>query len=140
MQNRAPTIAIEFDSAARRRVARFVGDIEDEHILGTYARLAESPDYDYAADDLVDLTDVTRFDVTSDGLRQVMGFFSGADQLGIHTRLAIVAPADVVYGVSRMYQMLRGDDVPEEIAVFRDMDEAKAWLDAGRADRDKHVG
>jgi hypothetical protein len=129
MPPQPPAIDIRYDAAARRRVATFTGNIEDEHLLGAYARLLEQPDYDFTADDLVDLSGVLRFGVTSDGLRRVMGMFAEADELGNRTRLAIVAPEDAVYGVSRMYQLMRGDDVPEEISVFRDRAAATAWLD-----------
>jgi hypothetical protein len=46
------------------------------------------------------------------------------------TRVAIVAPADVVFGLARMFQMMsegRGND----IEVFRGMREAMAWLAPG---------
>jgi hypothetical protein len=131
MHHAPPVISITYDPALRRRLARFSGVLGDEHLFGAYGALLERPDYDYGADDLVDLSDVTRLAVTSDGLRQLMGMFAEADELGYRTRLAIVAPADAVYGVSRMYQLMRGDDVPEEIVVFRRLAEATAWLDHG---------
>jgi len=135
MPKRTPSIAIVYDSASRRRTATFTGEITDEHLVGTYADLVQAPDYDAEADELVDLRGVTSLGVTTKGLRQLMGLFSELDKLGIKSRLAIVAPGDAVYGVARMYQMLRGDDVPEEITVFRDFAEATAWLDEGRANR-----
>lgn len=135
MPKRTPSIAIVYDSTSRRRIATFTGEISDEHLLGTYADLVQSPDYDKEADDLVDLSGVTSLGVTTKGLRQLMGLFSELDELNIKSRLAIVAPGDAVYGVARMYQMLRGDDVPEEITVFRDLAEATAWLDEGMGKR-----
>ena len=57
--------------------------------------------------------------------------FAPVDELNVRTRLALVAPADDVFGISRMYQLLRGDSTPEEIAVFRETAKAVAWLDRG---------
>ncbi len=103
--------------------------------MGAYRALVATPDYDVGADDLVDLRQVTHLGVTAQGLRQLMGLFAEIDHLGVATRLAIVAPHDEVYGVSRMYQMLRGDGVPEEISVFRELTAALMWLAEGRAKR-----
>jgi len=124
-----PDAEIVYDAATRRRVATFTGTLTDEELFGAYGALLEMPDYDYGADDLVDFRTVTRMDVTSEGLRRLMALFAEADELGNRARLAIIAPRDVTYGVARMYQLMRGDDVPEEIAVFRDYDEGVRWLD-----------
>ena len=130
-----PAIEFAFDPARRLRTARFHGVVRDDDLAGAYQALVASPDYDAGADDLVDLRGVTHLGVTSEGLRGIMELFAPIDDLGIATRLAIVAPNDAVYGVSRMYEMLRGDGVPEEISVFRDVDEAMRWLDEGRESR-----
>ena len=122
---------IEFSAEGRTRIATFSGIVTDALMLGAYEGLVSRPDYDAEADDLVDLRAVTRLAVTADGLRRLMGMFGSIDRLGVPTRLALVAPKDDVYGVSRMYQMMRGDDVPEEIGVFRDLDAAHAFIAAG---------
>jgi hypothetical protein len=122
---------------ARRRIATFSGPVGDEDLTGAYAELLQTPDYDHGADDLVDLRGVTHFGVTEGGLRSIMAMFAPVDQLGIPTRLAIVAPGDAVYGISRMYQMLRGNDAPEQIEVFRELKEAEDWLNRGAAERAK---
>jgi hypothetical protein len=43
------------------------------------------------------------------------------------TRVAIVAPADVVFGLARMFQMM-SEGRGNHIEVFRGMDDALAWL------------
>jgi hypothetical protein len=48
------------------------------------------------------------------------------DQFG---PLAIVATSEVAYGMARMYQTLC-DALPVHIGVFRDIGEAREWLDA----------
>jgi hypothetical protein len=122
--------AIEFsyDRARRRRTATFKGRINDAFLVSSYRTLVADPRYDAGADDLVDLRAVTQLDVTQAGLFSLMGMFAEIDRLGIPTKLAIIAPADHIYGVSRMYQLLRGDDVPEEVRVFRDEAAANEWL------------
>lgn len=137
MPESASKISFSYNPVARRRIATFRGTLDDADLMGAYARLLQDPDYDHGADDLVDMREVEQLGVTQQGLENIMALFAPVDQLGIPTRLAIVAPGDEVYGVSVMYQTLRGDDVPEQIAVFREMSEAEEWLNRGAAKRAK---
>ena len=44
-------------------------------------------------------------------------------------KTALVAPDNIEYGMSRMYQMIAElKKVPYEIQVFRSLEEAKQWL------------
>ena len=137
MAESASNISFSYNPVARRRIATFSGALDDAALIGAYANLLRDPDYDHGADDLVDLRAVHHMGVTESGLENVISLFAPVDQLGIPTRLAIVAPGEHVYGVSLMYQMLRGEGVPEEVAVFRTMEEADEWLNRGAAERAK---
>jgi len=44
------------------------------------------------------------------------------------SKVAIVASKNIVYGVSRMYEMLAGE-LPQTIRVFREMTGAEKWLE-----------
>jgi hypothetical protein len=44
-----------------------------------------------------------------------------------HTVTAIVADQDLIYGLSRMYEIMT-DHIPTKVNIFRDMDEAQNWL------------
>jgi hypothetical protein len=123
------SIEFTFDARNRRRIAIWRGTIGDAEMLAAYEELARSPDFDPAADDLADLRAVKAMNTTQDGFRKLMAMFFPFDALRIPTRLAIVAVSDLVFGMSRMYELLRGDEVSEEIRVFRNYDEALAWLD-----------
>ena len=50
-----------------------------------------------------------------------------AEELLDGTCVAIVAPQPAVFGIARMYQLLR--DPPYEVRVFRELAKAEAWLD-----------
>lgn len=130
-------ISFRYNPVARRRIATFRGEIDDADLVRAYAKLLRDPDYDHGADDLVDLRQVEHFGVTETGFKNIMTLFAPVDQLGIPTRLAIVAPGDEIYGISLMYQTLRGEDVPEQIEVFRDIGAAEDWLNRGAAERAK---
>lgn len=120
-------IAFHYDRELGARVATFSGTVDDAELLGAYRSLLASPDYDPRVNDLVDMRPVTRFDVTGDAIRDLVRAFSPLDAAMVQTRLAIVAGSDLVFGMARMYELLRSD-TPEDIRVFRDMDVARAWL------------
>ena len=108
----------------------FAGELTDSEFKETVNRYLLEP---FAAFPLglFDLTDVTVMDVSAESVRNV------ARRVSLHVdsrleegKLAIVAPRDLLFGMARMYEMLR-DDSPVEVRVFRERDEAESWL-AGR--------
>ena len=44
-----------------------------------------------------------------------------------HTITAIVADRDLIYGLSRMYEIIT-EHIPTKVNIFRDMEEAQNWL------------
>lgn len=121
-------ITFSFDIETNIRTATYTGTVTDEELITAYRELLAKPDYEPTANDLVDLRGVERLDVSSEALQHLISLYSPVDQLGHHTRLAIIAASDVTFGMSRMYEMLRGDEAPEEIHVFRSYDDAVLWL------------
>ena len=121
-------ITFSFDIDTNIRTATYSGSITDNELITAYQDLLTKPDYNPTANDIVDLRKVDRLDVSADALRNLISMYTPVDQLGHHTRLAIIAASEVTYGMSRMYEMLRGDEVPEEIHIFRNYDDAVLWL------------
>ena len=116
------------DEALRRRAATFRGPITDRELIDAYSTLLADPAYDAALDDFIDLRHVTHMGVTSAGLHRLIGMYDERDSPGFVTRAAILAPTDVLYGVSRMFQTMRGEGHPDELEVFRTLDESLGWL------------
>lgn len=130
-QSQLQTGAIDFtyDEPAHRRVVTFRGPITDRELLEAYELLLGDPTYDASMDDFIDLREVTHMGVTSSGLHRLITMFEERDSPGFPTRSAILAPTDVLYGVSRMFQTMRGDEPPDEIEVFRSLEETLCWLE-----------
>jgi hypothetical protein len=120
-------IRFTVDAAHGVRIAEFHGVVDDDELMGAYARLVEQPDYDPTLNDMVDMRSVQRLDVTGVTLRRLVEMFAPLEPRDPPTRLAIVAPKDHVYGLGRMYEML-STDTPEDIRVFREYAPAAAWL------------
>lgn len=120
-------IRFRIDESSHLRVAEFSGCVNAEELLTTYAGLITAPDYDPTVDDLVDLQAVQRLEIGADAVQRLVSLFIPLDGTSPPTRLAIVAPSDELFGMARMYQILR-TDAPGQVEVFRGRQEALRWL------------
>jgi hypothetical protein len=109
------------------RVTVLAGVLGEAEILEEYARVLARPDFDPAERELVDLGGVERLDISVSGVGRAVSMARPFDRAGIAHRQAIVAPTDVSYGLSRMYQLMRHES-PGETEIFRDLDTACRWL------------
>jgi hypothetical protein len=87
-------------------------------------KLRNDPDFDPRFSQLMDFTHATRVDLTGEDVRNLAEatIFSPA------SRRAILAPNDSVYGLARMFEILREMAGERGIRVFRNLDEALEWV------------
>mgnify|MGYP003345912491 CR=1 FL=1 len=104
------------------------GVLTDHDVLDLKARLASDPGWSPGMRELADISGIDALEVTADGVRQMVQEDASTPDLGAY-RLAIVAPANDVFGMARMYQMLTDRVVPN-IGVFRSVNEALAWIES----------
>ena len=121
-------ITFSFDIETNIRTATYNGSVSDKELITAYRELLSKPDYNPTANDLVDPRQVDRMDVTEQGLHHLISMYVPVDRKGHNARLAIIAASDFTYGMTHLYEMLRGDEVPEEIHIFRNYDDAILWL------------
>jgi hypothetical protein len=109
-------------------VVRHIGRTDDDEMLNTYRKLLKEPDFELAYPKLVDLRESTSVDRSAGALQALAGLvqkhYSGKEMKSV---AAIIAPADLYYGLARMYEALTDKDV-EEVRVFRDLSGAVEWL------------
>ena len=86
--------------------------------------LSKDPEFDPTYSQIADFSHITHFDLSAEEIRQ----------MALHSvfhpdaRRAFIAPDDVVYGSSRMYQTFREDLGATGIGVFRTLEEALDWI------------
>ena len=90
-----------------------------EHLAG----LTNDPNFKPFLNQLIDLRDVTSWELTTSAFREAA---RGAP-FGEGSRRAFVVAKDLTYGMARMYQILTDED-PAKVSVFRDIVEANEWL------------
>ena len=104
------------------------GVITDAEMLDGYRRAYADRGWTPGFNEVTDLRRADLSAVTSDGLRGVQALvsesttgFTGA------FRTAVLAPTDLTFGLSRMYELMSADS-PESVRVCRDVDEAAVWV------------
>jgi hypothetical protein len=86
--------------------------------------LSKDPDFDCSFSQIADFTQFTKFDLSSDDIRQMaeMSLFSP------QSRRAFIVPNDFAYGLGRMFQILRDLAGEKGIHVCRSLEEALDWV------------
>lgn len=116
-------VGYTIDLAQSLVLSRGWGIVTDRELLAHVRALTADPRFARNFRQLADLRDVTDVQVTAATIREMVRlnpFWAGA-------RRALVVTNDVVYGMARMYQILR-DESPDELEIFRKMDGALQWL------------
>jgi hypothetical protein len=87
-------------------------------------KLSKDPDFDCSFSQIADFTQFTKFDLSSDDIRQMaeMSLFSP------QSRRAFIVPNDFAYGLGRMFQILRDLAGEKGIHVCRSLEEALDWV------------
>jgi hypothetical protein len=99
------------------------GALTDEDVHRHVEDLRNEPDFRPDFNQLFDGRDVTRLELSGACVREI----ATARMFGEGSLRAIVVGMDLGFGMARMFELLR-DDAPEQIRVFRNIDDARAWL------------
>ena len=114
----------EIDKERRLVTSTASGVITLPEVWAHQEKLEKDPDFDRNFAQLLDITQVTKLDLSSEDIRSV----AGSNLFASNPRLAIVASSNFLYGLARMFQILREMNGKVGIRVFRDRDEALAWV------------
>lgn len=103
--------------------SRAAGKLTGEDLRGHQQRLRSDPGFDRHFDQLWNFLDVEAIDVSTATVREL----ASARSFDPGARRAFVVSSDFAYGLMRMFQQLH-DGAPEELRLFRSLEEAEAWL------------
>ncbi len=118
-------VTTEIISSRRLVVSRAIGVLVLDELADGQNKLLDHPEFDPSYNHLFDMSGVTRVeDIRTSELER----FALVRIFSCTSRRAIVAPEDLVYGYARMYEVFSLSS-EENLAVFRNEDEAMAWLE-----------
>lgn len=117
-------VEYRIDPERKLVITRGRGVVTDDDLLGHQRDLLADPDFDGSFGQLARYDEIERFDVSADAVRTL----AAPKMYGPGVKRAFVVPSDVAFGLARMFQTLR-DQMPEQIGVFRTLEEAERWID-----------
>ncbi len=94
-----------------------------EDMFGHRSRLPKGPDFDLGFSQVFDFTNVTQVEIKSVDVL----LLAGANVFSPKSHRAVIAGNDLVYGLARMFEILRDTRGKTGVRVFRDRDEGLAW-------------
>lgn len=118
-------MVIERDNGLIRTTAS--GRLTGLDLVEYYRRLRAHPDFRSNLDEIFDATQVDAIDVTAEDVRTLSSITEEFTKHGVPVRVAIVAPGDLEFGMSRMYELLQVQSI-NVLKVFRDRRTAEDWL------------
>jgi hypothetical protein len=127
------TVECRIDAEAGIVHTTVSGEIGASDIIAALEELFRHPDYRPGLIGLADLRSYTWRSEMSDIRRVAQFMIANGKKIG-RSRTAIVVSSDYSYGMSRMYEAFAAAS-PIEVKIFRDMDEAVAWLRDDRSGR-----
>jgi hypothetical protein len=113
-----------------RAFVTLAGDLTDDGALEWFTQFVDSLAGRIGVGGIVDTTDVGELKISTDGVRRITEVALASQNIFEGSRWALVAERDALFGLARMYEILRSD-APYEIMVFREMEPAREWLDGG---------
>ena len=104
----------------------------------TIVRFSKMPEFEDLCDAIDDVTEnypselrlwdlSSGLNLTNSQIEQLAKY--GKSKFRIPSKVAIVAPTDLAYGLLRMYDVYRQDELAE-VMVFRTEQEARVWLNS----------
>ena len=117
----------EYDPATRIVRIEISGEVREAELVDLAQKLASDESFAPGHGELVDLRGLRDTDVSAPALRQVAGIFARTDRYADRTRVAMCAPDDLAFGLSRMYEAFR-ESSGLQLRVFRTLGEAERWL------------
>ncbi len=116
-------VSYRIDKSKKIVFADATNELTSEDIR-TYRRsVLDDPDFDPHFDHLFNFNGVTEVRMIGDEVRTL-----AEDTIfHKHARKAHVVPNEVMFGISRMFSLYLSSE-PDELQVFRDVDEARRWL------------
>lgn len=99
------------------------GIVTDKEAYSHQDKLRNDLGFDPGFPQLFDFTSVAQAELSIDAIH----YLAERNPFGLGSKRAFVAPSDLMYGLSRMFQVLTIEH-QDELSVFRDMHEARNYL------------
>jgi hypothetical protein len=87
-------------------------------------KLSKDPDFDPSLSQISDFTHVTRIELSGDEIRRL----AQRTIFSAHSRRAFITPNETMFGIGRMFEILRALEGDKGIRIFRTLEAALDWV------------
>jgi hypothetical protein len=126
-------ISFEIRPAARLVYVKCTGVVSLEEILRYETVVVTDAEFDAEYIEVLDLRTAERLEVSRDEVARIVGYEKNHERYIGKRKVAFIAPADLEFGLGRMYEMMEHES-PMETQVFRNIDTACEWTGLSPAD------
>ena len=116
-------VEVAVDRNNKLVITTYSGEVTDADVARQISEVQRHAPYDADYRAITDFTGVTQFNISTDKIRSV----ADTESPLANAKRVMVAPTDVAYGTSRMFQALATETRPN-IVVVRTLKEAYATL------------
>ena len=124
-------IETSIDSKTGLRMHVATGTLTPDELENELKDSYRRPDYRPGANSLCDLREAGVGTFTGEEIRRVVDAVLKHRGAPPGTRTAIIVGRDLAFGLARMFAQQLEAKSPSDVTVFREMDEAMAWLKGG---------
>jgi hypothetical protein len=129
--DRALRWAVRVDPSSRVSYVRLSGDVALADFRDAQRALTQNPQFDAGFPVLIDLRAVTELQLTSADIRAL----ATTSPIPPSTRRAILVGSESVYGMARMYELVRESETSKDVVrACKTVDAAAAWLGVAALD------
>ncbi len=129
-------ITFSVDPEGGYYIAKFIGKVSNKELTDSWQNFYESGKWIPGLNALGDLSESDLSEITLKGLRYFTDYIDNINKIH-HTlfyKLAMYAPDDLPFGISRMYDAVL-DDSSKEMKIFKDIKEAEFWVSTKSTDK-----
>ena len=121
-------IELEIDQSASLTTFVVTGELRMDELRSALTEVYQSESFSMKS--LFDLRAGEASTLTSAEIREMVPLIEERRTHPGQARWAVVAPRDVEFGMSRMFEVF-AEKIPSDMRVFRDIEAAKRWLETG---------
>ena len=123
------SVEYKYDEESNFLYYRFYGVLTDDDLKQQAQAVVDDPKIKPGVKEIVDLRSVESVEASTDSIGEVINIDKEHMEKLAGQRTAIVAPRELLYGLSKIYEVLYElSQGPANIKVFRDITEARKWL------------
>jgi hypothetical protein len=122
------TVTTTIDDETGYRTHVVTGELTPEELIEALSRTYADSEYEPGACVLWDVTGAELHLFSRQDIRKIAEFVAGNRKAPPGARSALVVGRALDFGLARMYEQMLVASTDVSVMVFRDIDEARAWL------------